>query len=99
ELHVILEDAHEARIRLQIEARIAPRVEDLWHQADIGETGRVAMTERPGLAVARQRLLDALEAERDPMIEPALDIRLLVAELTRQVLQHAQIVDRMDVAG
>jgi hypothetical protein len=43
--------------------------------------------------------LERLEPRGDPMIVPIGDRRLVMAELVDQVAQHAQIVDRVDIAG
>jgi len=64
-------------------------------QGSLGER----MPSRNTRRKTRESLLDALETKLDPMVEPGLDVRLFVTELPRQVLQHPQIVDRVDVAS
>ena len=77
----------------------AARVRDLRHEADVGERGRVAVAEAPGRAVVRQRLLQRLEADVDPVAVPAVLLLLREAQRADQVVQHAQVVERMDLAG
>ena len=81
-------------------ARDVARLEALAHRLrrEYGRTVTVLpadLTDPAQLATVTAKI----EAERDPMVEPGLDIRLLMAELPAEELQHAQIVDRVDVAG
>src|SRR5216684_2494091 len=98
ELHAAGDDAADRRIGLHVEAWIALRVEHLRHQADIGEARRIAMTELACLPVVGEAALDPVKAELDPVIEPGLDALLVLSQFVAQVAQHAQIVDRVDVA-
>ena len=54
---------------------------------------------RPVRRVARQRLLERFEADVDPVRVPRVLLRLVHAHRVQEVAQHAQVVDRMDVAG
>ena len=49
-------------------------------------------------SLSEQRL-ERLKSRGDPMIVPLGDRRLVMAEFSHQVTQHAQIIDRVDVAG
>src|SRR5579864_1589990 len=99
QLHAGFEDSHDGWIGLQVEARIALCVEDLRHEADIGEARHITVTEPSRLAIAREGLLDPLEAEFDPMVEPGFDVLLVVPHRLCEEPEHAQIVNRVDVAG
>ena len=57
------------------------------------------MAELPAALVLGQHRLDRLETQPDPMIEPFLDRLLVMAQRLRQIAQHAQIIQGMDVAG
>ena len=53
----------------------------------------------PVAVVARELRLQRLEADVAPVPVPAVLLRLGRAERAGQVVQHAQVVERMDVAG
>ena len=72
-----------------------PRIEDLRHQADVGERHVRAA----GIGAGRDHGLDRLEAFDHPMVVPGVDLRLLVLELTLDVLQRDEIVERMNIAS
>ena|SRR5436853_2114158 len=94
-----LEDARDRRIGREVEALVALRVHDLRHEAAIGEAGHIAVAEPAGISFAREPPLDRLEAQPDPMVEPGLDGLLVLAKGTGEIAEHAEIVDRVDVAG
>jgi hypothetical protein len=53
-------------------------------------------------AIGAQRLhllLQRAETPRDPVRVPGVDLRLVVPERRAQVVQHPQVVQRVDVAG
>src|SRR5471030_1463329 len=70
-----------------------------WEEADIGDSGRVAVAEIAGLLMVGDQRLEGAEALDDPVVVPALDRLLVLAELLAEIAQHPQIVDRVDVAG
>ncbi len=72
-----------------------PRVEHLRHQADIGERHLRAA----GIGSGRDHGFDRVEAFDHPMVVPGVDLGLFVLELTLDVLQRDEIVERMNVAG
>ena len=74
----------------------APRVEHLRHQEDVGEGDAVAEQEAAG--ARRGERLKPIEPLAHPMPVPIVARRLIDAEAGK-MLQHAQIVERMDVAG
>jgi hypothetical protein len=55
------------------------------------------MSASPGLAVGQQ-LFEGLETDRDPVPVPGVVRGLVESERLQEIAQHAQIVDRMDVA-
>jgi hypothetical protein len=57
----------------------------------------VAIAPCPG--ILRQRLLQRLEAHVDPIAIPAVLLLFREAERADQIVQHAQVVERMDFAG
>src|SRR5919198_6482489 len=97
ELHAIVEHAHRYRVGREV-AVIALRIEDLRHQAAVGHGGRIAVAE-PSRAGPRKIGLQLGEPVGDPVPVPVVDLLLRLAERALQMLQHAQIVERMDLAG
>ena len=91
------DDAHHGRQRTEIAVEAA-RVEHLWHETAIGKRRRVTVTEHTGPGVAGEYGLDGLEAHFDPMAIPGVLLRVADTEFPRQILQHAQVVDRVDIA-
>ena len=75
----------------------APRIVELRHEADVGSRRRIAEQERASVRSGHR--FERGQTFRDPVRIPAVDLRLIVAELGLDVFQHAQIVERMDVAG
>ena len=78
----------------------APRIGHLRDQADIRHGrahrhGRIARSQ----AVACQHRLQRREAGGYPMLLPVGTTVILGAQPVTQILQHAQIVERVDVAG
>ena len=77
----------------------AARVGELRHEADVGERRRVAVAEAARRRFAREPRFERLEADVDPVLVPAVLLLFGDAERAGQVMQHAQVVERMDVAG
>ena len=98
ERHARLENPGYGRIRRQVEP-VALGVDHLRHQRDVGQAGLVAVAERAGPAVLGEQPLERAEALLDPMVVPGLDGGMVMPQRPLQIAQHAQIVDRMDVAG
>jgi len=57
------------------------------------------MAERTRPGILREQWFEGCKPRGNPMIVPLRDRRLVMTKLSRQVTQHAQIVDRVDVAG
>src|SRR5216684_62487 len=74
---------------------VTARVGDLGNEADVGEGDLGA--ERVGPRCDHR--LDRLETGHDPMRVPSVDSGLVVVERSLEVLQHDEVVERMDVAG
>src|SRR5262245_48760295 len=71
-------------------------VDDLGYETDIGESRFIAEAKWGGL----DQLLNGIEpALQDPMAIPAVDILAEMIERVLQIVEHAQIVQRMNVAG
>ncbi len=60
--------------------------------------GRVAVAEAPGRGMAGEPALDDLEPGLDPVPVPAVLVVVGDLELALQIAQHAQVVERMDLA-
>src|SRR5688572_13924887 len=73
-------------------------VGDLGDEADVRDRGRVAEAERAGSALGEHGL-ERVEPFAYPVAVPVVAPRLVDLELLREVLQHAQVVERVDVAG
>ena len=91
-------DAPHRGVRRQVQAEAA-RVEHLGHQAAVGQRGRVAMAAQAGLRVARQLRLDGFQAQRHPVVYPGGALRVGGLQGAGEVVEHAQVVQRVDVAG
>lgn len=86
----------QVRVRRQVDREPLGRI-DLRHQIAVGEGRRVA--ERKAASVARDHDFQRGKARSDPVSDPCVHLRLVETELAAQPLQHAQIVQRMDVAA
>ncbi len=91
-------DGEQRRVRREI-GRHAPRVGELRDEADVGERGSVAVAVAPRGGFARELRLQRREADLAPVPVPRVAGGLVDAERAGQVLQHAQVVERVDVAG
>ena len=103
--------ARERRQRLQVRADRAqprigrkvallpPRVVHLRHEEHVRQRHRVAEHVAAVAAGVRDFLLERREAARDPVRVPGVHVRIRVPERCAQVVEHAQVVQRMDVAG
>src|SRR5690606_28217895 len=69
---------------------------ELRDQAAIDEARRIAICEAP--AVAANECFEGGETFANPAREPLADLRIVRAELFAQRVQHAQVVEWMDVA-
>src|SRR5205823_13179333 len=94
----VLIDPHDRWINGEVE-RIAMRIVNLRHERDVGEPGRIAVTEGAGAWIALEQPLEGVEAAGDPMIIPKLQGLLVMSERPMEIAKHAQIVERMNVAG
>src|SRR4029453_18304491 len=90
-------DARQRRVRTQIEMDAA-RVRELRNEADVGKRWRGAMAERAGWRFARQSRPGRLEPDVAPIPIPAVLLRVGRPERAGQVVEHAQVVERVDVA-
>ena len=73
-------------------------VEHLRHDADIGERRRVAEAQLAGARIVREARLERCETGLDPVPVPCVLRFLGHLQRVLQVLQHAQVVQRMDLA-
>jgi len=77
----------------------APRIVHLRHQADIRQRRFVAEAELAAPRLRDDHLLQRREAEVDPVLRPAIHLLVGLVVFSLDVLQHAQILNRMDFAG
>jgi len=73
-------------------------VEDLWNEAAIRQRGRITEAAAAAGALPMQHLFDGIQPERDPVLRPSLPLNAIQAARL-QIFQHAQITERMNVAG
>src|SRR5262245_53817064 len=73
----------------------APRVGDLRHQADVsdGDAGSAGVRSRT------DHLFQRGKPPGDPMVIPSINVRLLVLEVTLEILQSNQIVEWVNIAS
>src|SRR6476659_6332012 len=90
-------DARQRRVGGHVDVEPS-RIRDLRHEAYVCERGRVAVAVAPCPAVLRQRLLQRLEANVDPVAIPAVLLLLREAQRADQVVEHAQVVERVYLA-
>src|ERR1700694_3297306 len=77
---------------------VPARIGELRNEADIGERRLLSVTECAGPAVPGKLRLERREPELDPVSVPGVFRVLAHAERAGQILQHPQVVQRMDVA-
>src|SRR5205823_3936269 len=94
ELHALLVDAARARVLLDVDL-VPDRIRHLGHEKDVRHRRRRAVAERAAL---RQRRFQAAEPLVDPVRVPAVARGIVRLQLARQIPQHAQVVQRVDVA-
>lgn len=75
------------------------RVEPLRHQTDIGEGQLFPEAVRAAVCLPAQLVFQGPEAVGDPALDPGKLGILADAEGAGQMLQHPQVVQRMDIAG
>src|ERR1035437_7574168 len=75
------------------------RVGNLGYQTAIGQGGLLAVTERTGAGTVIKHSLQGSKPQRDPVPVPIGPGRHVHFQLVLQVLQHAQIVEWMNLAG
>ena len=71
---------------------------ELRHYADIREAGRIAEAE-PGLGPTGQQCLTGLKSVSEPAAAPGIDLPLVLAIFASEILQHAQVLQGVDVAA
>ena len=96
--YAVPENPGDRRIGGEIEP-VSLGVDDLGYERNVGNTGCVAVAETASPRILRQQLFERLKACSDPVVVPARNRGLVMAERMGKVTQHPQIVDRMDVAG
>src|SRR5690606_38900048 len=77
----------------------APGIEHLRHEQNIRQSDVVTMAETAGGGVARQHGLDGAQPDIDPVPVPGVLGVFIHAHDMLQVLEHAQVVERVNVAG
>src|SRR5262245_16792708 len=75
---------------------VAARIEDLRDEAEIGNRRRIAEAEGPALDHRLDRLQTALQ---NPVAIPSIDLVLRAAERAFEIIEHPQIVERVNVAS
>ncbi len=75
---------------------VATGVEHLRDQADVGQRRPIAKAEPPAINQALHRLETAFE---DPVAIPGIHLLGGTPEGSRQIVAHAQVVERVDIAG
>jgi len=77
----------------------ASRVVHLRHQAQIGQARRIAVAIAAGVLAVRQHRFQRLEAGGNPVPHPIAFLFVVRAKLRTDLLQYAQIAERMNVAS
>src|SRR5438477_6040694 len=90
-------DACERRKGIEGDAG-APRIGELWNEADVGERRRCAVAELACRSLARELRFERGESQVDPVAIPAILRFLARADRAGQVPQDTEIVERMDIA-
>src|SRR5271166_2532581 len=98
ERHAMLENPGDRRIGSEIEP-VSLGVDNLRYERNVGKTGCVAVAELASPRILRKQLFERLKACSNPVVVPAGNRGLVMAERMGNVAQHPQIIDRMDVAG
>src|SRR6185436_9708719 len=98
ERHASLEDGNKGAIIVD-GAIEALRVENLRHQANVRHGDGIPVTEPTGEARAGHVRLEAAQPLGDPMTIPCLGRRLIGTELRLEVLEHANVVERVNIAS
>lgn len=94
--HAALVDRHQ-RWKGRGIALESQSVEDLRHQAAVGE--RRLVTDTEGVGRISNALLDSCKSHFDPVLVPTMLFRFVDAHLAGEVLQHSQIAERVDFAS
>src|SRR5690606_317143 len=68
------------------------------HETNICDRKRVGMTEAACRRMTAQLRLEPRETFDDPVPIPRIHVRLVLPEAISQIVQHTQIVQRMDIA-
>src|SRR5712664_1443881 len=82
----VLIDPHDRWINGEVE-RIAMRIVNLRHERDVGEPGRITVTEGAGARVVGEQPLEGVEAALDPMIIPKLEGLLVMSERPMEIAE------------
>src|SRR5438876_6294953 len=90
-------DACKRRIGIERNAG-APRISELWNQADVGERRRCAVAELACRSLACELYFERGEPKVDPVAIPAILRFVARADSAGQVPQDTEIVERMDIA-
>src|SRR5438128_9232895 len=90
-------DACERRIGIERNAG-APRIGELWNEADVGERRRRTVAELACRSLACELCFERGEPKVDPVAIPAILRFLACADGAGQVPQDTEIVERMDIA-
>src|SRR5882724_13444114 len=76
---------------------VAAGVIHLGNDAEVGQTRRVADGKLRSRCTGQNRFHGG-ESSRHPACVPLIEARFIMAERLAQILEHAQIVQRVDVA-
>src|SRR5438445_804698 len=90
-------DACERRIGIEENAG-APRIGELWNEADVGERRRRTVAELACRSLACELCFERGEPEIDPVAIPGILRFFACADDAGQVPQDTEIVERMDIA-
>lgn len=91
-------DAHDGRHGRKV-AIDALRIGDLRNQTAVCQRRRIAVAEIPCTAVFGQRRLDRRQALFAPMAIPCILVVFTDFQISDQIAQHAQVVQRMNVTS
>src|SRR5262249_59531220 len=98
ERHASLEDRSQGAVVVERTIE-AVGIENLRHETNVRHADGIAVAEATSEARASQVSLQTFQSLRDPMAVPALGRCLVGTELRLDVLEHAHVVERVNIAA